>query len=76
MSYDTCQLVLLVRVFVLALARLSLPGSLVFSVVLLSIRGFQRFEFVHLIQQQLVFCLQFLHDPLRSDVLHTVPNSV
>ena len=36
MSYSTCQLVLLVRVFVLAfLARLSPPDFFVFSVVLL-----------------------------------------
>ena len=36
MSYDICQLVLPVRVFVLAsLARLSPPGFPVFSVVLL-----------------------------------------
>ena len=60
MSYGTCQLSLLVRVFVLAsLARLSPPGLPDFSVVLLRIRRFQRFEFVNLFQQRPVFCYVF-----------------
>ena len=66
MSYGTCQLPPLVRVFVLAsLARPSPPGLPDFSVVLLWIRGFQRLEFVNLFQQQLVFCYLFLHVSLR-----------
>ena len=76
-SYSTCQLSLPVRVFVLAsLARLSPPGRTELSVVLPGIRGFQRFEFVNLFQQQPVFCYLLLHVPRMSDVLHTVLNKV
>ena len=59
-----------------------LPGSLVTSwfplfspLCLLWIRGFQRFEFVNLFQQQPVFCHQFLHD-LSGPMYYTLSLTV
>ena len=77
MSYGTCQLSLLVRVFFLASLACSSPlGFPDFFVVLLRIRGFQRFEFVNSFQQQLVCRYVFFRVHLLFDVLHSVLNSV
>ena len=78
MSYGICQLPLRV-LCVLSLASLARPSPPClhdFSIVLLRTRGFQRFEFENLFQQQPVFSYLFLHVSLMSDVLHTVVNSV
>ena len=76
MSYGTCQLPLRVCFVLASLARPSPPGLPDFSVVLLRIRGFQRFEFENLFLQQPVFCYVFFRVHLMFDVLHTVLNSV
>ena len=77
MSYGTCQFPLPVRVFCPGFLGPPVPPGLPgFSVVLHRIRGFQRFEFENLFQQQPVFSYLFLYVSLMSDVLHNVVNSV